>query len=135
MFKQQWFRKIAYDHQLREVLESFGEDEGKRKKYNGENEWRIEHKFEKSRKSVLEQGAKDILIACDLNIDGKLNFNEYLLIRKGVVAWLQCAQTSMNRAGLKCGLTLTVPGRQIEQSEADIMFRLGHSLMHKRNST
>lgn len=35
----------------------------------------------------------------------------------------------MNRAGLRCGLTIAVRGRQVDQSEADVVFRVGLTLM------
>lgn len=36
----------------------------------------------------------------------------------------------MNRAGLRCGLMITVPGKEVVQTEADTVFRLGQKIMH-----
>lgn len=41
----------------------------------------------------------------------------------------------MNRAGLRCALALAVPGRIVEQSEADTVFRVGMRLMHENKFT
>lgn len=71
----------------------------------------------------------DLLFAADRDNNGRINFSEYLLIRRAVVAWLQCSQSFMNRAGLRCGLALTSQHRTISQSEADIVFKLGNNLM------
>lgn len=71
----------------------------------------------------------DLLFAADRDNNGRVNFSEYLLIRRAVVAWLQCSQSFMNRAGLRCGLALTSQHRTISQSEADIIFKLGNNLM------
>lgn len=41
--------------------------------------------------------ASDLIIAVDRDLDGKMNFSEYMLIRKGLVTWKHCAQGGMNR--------------------------------------
>lgn len=73
---------------------------------------------------------KDIMLACDRNQDQKLNFNEYMQIRGAILAWLQCVNQIMNRAGLKCALSTLVPDRRPLQAEADVAFKLGQKLMN-----
>jgi hypothetical protein len=53
--------------------------------------------------------AKDLLIAADRDLDGNINFNEYLLIRKALIAWQQCASYKMNKSDLKCAMTVIQP--------------------------
>lgn len=50
-------------------------------------------------------------------------------MRRAAVAWTTCAQETMNRVGLRCALNLAVPGRSVEQPEADVTFRIGQRLM------
>lgn len=45
------------------------------------------------------------------------------------MAWTNCAQETMNKTGLRCALALAVPGRHVEQSEADTAFRIALRLM------
>lgn len=40
-----------------------------------------------------------------------------------------CASERMNRAGLKCGLSIVVQGRNLSQAEADVAFRVALSYM------
>lgn len=68
--------------------------------------------------------AKDLLFAADRDLDGFINFSEYLLIRKAIIAWKQCASYKMNRSGLKCALTIVQPYKAPEQNEADMMWDL-----------
>lgn len=69
--------------------------------------------------------AGDLLIALDRDLNGVLNFSEYLNLRRSVIAWSQCTQASMNRAGLRCGLNIAVPGKNLSQPEADVLYSLG----------
>lgn len=66
----------------------------------------------------------------DRDLDGKMNFSEYLLIRMGIVAWKECAQGGMNRPGLRCALSLTLKERDVSQAEANTMFNTGLTLQH-----
>jgi hypothetical protein len=56
-------------------------------------------------------------------------------MRRAGVSWVNCAQETMNRAGLRCALALAVPGRLVEQSEADTAFRVGMRLMQSNKFT
>lgn len=67
----------------------------------------------------------DLMLSCDRDMDGFINFSEYLLVRKGLIAWNQCAQVKMNRIGLKCALTISTPLKTPSQSEVDVVFKLG----------
>jgi hypothetical protein len=64
---------------------------------------------------------KDVMMACDRNLDSKLDFYEYLQIRGAILAWLTCVNQVMNRASLRCALGTLVPDRRPLQSEADII--------------
>jgi hypothetical protein len=68
---------------------------------------------------------KDLIIAADRDLDGNINFNEYLLIRKALIAWSQCTTARMNRSELRCALTMMTPYRNPEQNEVDAIFKLG----------
>lgn len=81
------------------------------------------------RKKTTYNAVADLMVAADRDQDGAINFSEYLLLRRALVAWLQCSQEFMNRAGLRCGLSITVRGRDIAQAEADIVFNLGARIM------
>lgn len=72
------------------------------------------------------------MLSCDRDMDGFLNFSEYLLIRKGLIAWNQCAQVNMNRIGLKCALTIATPLKTPSQSEVDVVFKLGLEISEDR---
>lgn len=61
------------------------------------------------------------MIAADRDLDGYLNFNEYLLVRKALIGWQQCATFKMNKSDLKCALTIIQPFRLPEQAEIDMM--------------
>lgn len=74
---------------------------------------------ELSDEDFKKQLGDDLLIAMDRDLNGKLNFNEYMMIRKGVIAWLYCVETTMNRQSMKCGLSLLSKDRTPIQSEAD----------------
>lgn len=54
------------------------------------------------------------------------------MIRRGLIAWKQCAQVKMNRQGLKCALTITTPLKTPSQSEVDVVFKLGQEISHDR---
>lgn len=71
----------------------------------------------------------DLMIASDRDLDGTINFSEYLLMRRSIISWMQCAQQFMNRAGLRCALSIAVPGRDLAQAEADTIFHLGTRIM------
>jgi len=59
----------------------------------------------------VQRISSDLIIAVDRDLDGKMNFAEYMLVRKGSVAWKECAQGGMNRSALKCALNLTIKDR------------------------
>jgi hypothetical protein len=42
-------------------------------------------------------------------------------IRGAILGWLQCVNQKMNRAALKCALSILVPDRRPQQAEADII--------------
>lgn len=50
-------------------------------------------------------------------------------MRRSVVAWIHCAQESMNRMNLKCALSISAQNRDITQTETDYVFRLGLKMM------
>jgi len=78
--------------------------------------------------------AKQVLLAVDRDLDGKINLAEYLLLRRSIIAWRECAQETMNRAGLRCALSLiTTDHRNVDQSEADAVFLVGVSLQDYKN--
>lgn len=74
----------------------------------------------------------DLMLACDRDQDGFINFSEYIMIRRGLIAWKQCAEVKMNRQGLKCALTITTPLKTPSQSEVDVVFKLGQEISHDR---
>lgn len=51
------------------------------------------------------------------------------MLRKAANAWQSCAQETMNRAGLRCGLSMLLNDREVDQSEADVAFRVALTLM------
>lgn len=78
--------------------------------------------------------AKHVLLGVDRDLDGKINLAEYLLMRRSIIAWRECAQETMNRAGLRCALSLvTSDHRNVDQSEADAVFLVGVSLQDFKN--
>jgi hypothetical protein len=109
---QEWFSKLAYQGKLQKTFEGLGVHEG------GE-----------ASDSSGDAVAADLILACDRNLDGKLNFSEYLFLRRAAVAWTMCASERMNRAGLKCGLSIVVQSRTVSQSEADVAFRVALGYM------
>lgn len=114
-FHMNWFKAIAIEQQPSTFI-GFSSDE--------ENDCNSGKK-----ESVGKRLAEDLIIAVDLDLDGHIDFAEYLLLRKAAVAWSHCAQETMNKTGLRCALALTVSGRHVEQSEADTAFRVGLRLM------
>jgi len=52
-------------------------------------------------------------------------------LRRGIIAWSECADTTMSPKGLKCGLGVINVGKSITQSDANIIFQLGLSLQKK----
>jgi len=67
-----------------------------------------------------------LMLAADRDLDGKINLAEYLLIRRAIIAWNECAQETMNRAGLRCALNITTADhRNVDQAEADASFSIG----------
>lgn len=54
------------------------EDDGKK------GDEKVLTEVEKLHKAI----AQDMLIAIDRDMNGRLNFNEYMLLRKSVIAWL-----------------------------------------------
>lgn len=78
--------------------------------------------------------SKQVLLAVDRDLDGQINLAEYLLMRRAIIAWRECAQETMNRAGLRCALSLiTNDHRNVDQSEADAVFLVGVSLQNYKN--
>jgi len=57
--------------------------------------------------------------------------NEYVTIRKSIIAWSECSDATMSPKGLRCGLGIVSNGRTIEQSDANIVFEFGISLQKK----
>lgn len=76
--------------------------------------------------------AKDLLVSVDRDLDGTINFSEQLLMRRAAIAWKSCAQETMNRAGLRCGLSIVVQGRNMDQSEADAVFKVGKQYINNQ---
>lgn len=118
-YHQNWFKALAIEDQLATFEGFASEDETKCASEDTEG----------------KRLARDLIIAVDLDLDGKMNFAEYLLLRRAAVSWVNCAQETMNRAGLRCALALAVPGRLVEQSEADTAFRVGMRLMQSNKFT
>lgn len=114
-FHMNWFKTIAIEQQPATFI-GFSSDE--------ENMCSPGDK-----PSLGKRLAEDLVIAVDLDLDGHVNLAEYLLLRKAAVAWSNCAQETMNKTGLRCALALCVPGRHVEQAEADTVFRVGLRLM------
>lgn len=110
MVTQIWFKSLYVEGAEERTFEGFGPHE------HGENKVDI---------------PEDIMLAIDRDLDGTVNFAEYLMMRRAAHAWVECAQETMNRAGLRCGLSIVVPSRQVDQSEADVVFRVGLTLMPK----
>jgi len=55
-------------------------------------------------------------------------------MRRAIIAWHECAQETMNRAGLRCSLSLiTNDHRNVDQSEADAVFLVGVSMQENKN--
>jgi len=52
-------------------------------------------------------------------------------MRKAIIAWADCAEVTMSPRALRCGLTIVSQGRNIEQSEANIIFKFGLGLQRK----
>lgn len=78
--------------------------------------------------------ATQVLLAVDRDLDGKMNLAEYLMMRRAIIAWHECAQETMNRAGLRCSLSLiTNDHRNVDQSEADAVFLIASSLQDNKN--
>lgn len=54
---------------------------------------------------------------------------------KAALAWRACAQETMNRAELRCGLSLMNKNRSVAQSKADAVFKHLINLQQKNGST
>jgi hypothetical protein len=107
MINQEWFKKLAFEGKLDKTFEGLGQHEGSEEKDT--------------------DPAAEILTACERDLDGKLNFSEYLWLRRAAIAWQMCASERMSRAGLKCGLSIVVQGRNLSQAEANTAFRVAVS--------
>lgn len=70
-------------------------------------------------------------MAIDRDLDNKININEYVTMRKAIIAWAECAEVTMSPRALRCGLVIVSQGRNIEQSEANIIFNYGLSLQRR----
>lgn len=146
-FKSSRFQKvlIGQNHQLNS-FETFGvnevekqsgveeEEEGARfkqkRQYKGKNG--LEYRPDETpygpgitEKEFNYEVGQNLLIAADRDLDGLINFSEQLLIRRALIAWLQCSATRMNRTDLKCGLVIVTPFRSPHQSEVDLIFDVG----------
>jgi len=68
----------------------------------------------------------DIMFSGDRNGDGKINFLEYLFIRKAAIAWKKCVSSRLLiRADLKCALVIAANARNMDDHEGDFIYRLG----------
>lgn len=78
--------------------------------------------------------AHQMILGCDRDLDGKINLAEYLMMRRALIAWNECAQETMNRAGLRCALNITTTDhRNVDQAEADTAFAIGISMQDYKN--
>lgn len=73
--------------------------------------------------------AEDVVYAADRGGDGKLNFLEYLYLRKASVAWYKCVQERLlTRTDVRCALIIAGNGRMVDPGEADFIYRTGLDL-------
>jgi len=72
-----------------------------------------------------------LIIATDKDLDGKINLSEYITLRRGIIAWSECADSTMSPKGLKCGLGIINAGKSISQLDANNVFEFGVSLQKK----
>jgi len=80
---------------------------------------------EKSTKNFAE----DIVYSADKGGDGRLNFLEYLYLRKASVAWYKCVQERLvTRTDVRCALIIAGNGRVMDSGEADFIYRTGLEL-------
>lgn len=71
-----WFTRLLKGNNYKEFMKGFGNIEPERGTTN-----EPEEDFKKTI-------GKDIIIAVDRDLNSQINFNEYMLIRKSVMAWL-----------------------------------------------
>lgn len=141
MTDEDWFKGLTTNGQAHTTFEGFGTNEDPEKDSCLSGNSITQHWFKRRNATVtgeppaspepLEplQIAKDFVQAVDRDMDGSINFSEYLLIRRAAIAWHECAQDSMNRSSLRCALSIVVHGTNVAQSEADSVFRVALSLM------
>jgi Ca2+-binding EF-hand superfamily protein len=108
-------KSIAYKGMMNRTFEGFGNHEGE---------------------SATDENSKafQVVLGCDRDLDGKINLAEYLMMRRALIAWNECAQETMNRAGLRCALNITTTDhRNVDQAEADTAFGIGISMQNYKN--
>lgn len=110
LVESEWFSRMTKGNNYRGYLAGFGQNE--KEKGSPKDVKASDEEFKK----LMGQ---DLLVAMDRDLNGQLNFNEYMMIRKGVIAWLYCVETTMNRQSMKCGLSIMSRDRVPIQSEAD----------------
>jgi len=75
--------------------------------------------------------SNDLILAADRDLDGKIDLSEYISLRKAVIAWSECADSTMSPRSLRCGLSIVSQGRTVEQSDANAVFKFALGLQQK----
>jgi len=63
---------------------------------------------------------EDLVFVTDRNGDNRINFLEYLYLRKAAIAWLKCVSGRLLlRSDLKCALVIAGNAKYIDDHEGD----------------
>lgn len=118
LIKSEWFNRLLSGNSYHDFMIGFGNHEE-----GGNVSINIEPDKDLAYKKRLQS---DLLLAIDRDLNGMINFSEYMMIRHAVSSWIYCAEKGMNRQSLRCALSL-VSDRTPTQAEADQIYELGQT--------
>jgi hypothetical protein len=87
---------------------------------NGAESYSLMYKWDSGEKEQKAALGSDLVFVADRNGDGKINFLEYLYLRKAAIAWKKCVSSRLLiRADLRCAMVIAANATHLDDHEAD----------------